>query len=227
MLHQMPDKMKKTGDEATGDISGDIGELGLSQMSLNERARLAALIELDGDETLRSHLLGAIGRTETGRGARGSIRELPSTWTIIHVLDRMEEAFEILAGMPMATRPKQYGNAMPAVQQQRLSFKDQLDMMATGELEQMAEDRNRVRLAATSAQVSRMDQALSWPVQYLADRPEQAKAVSLRALWAAMHVDIRKRCERRGIDHAAFNARWQEGTKIIAATLIARRVPVS
>lgn len=199
----------------------------ISALSLAGRARLAALIELDGDQALRTHLLGAIGRSETVRGARGGVRELPSTWSMIHILDRMEEAFEILAGMPMATRPKQYGNAMLAIHHQRLSIKDQLDMMASGELEQMAEDRNRVRLAPTSAQVSRMDQALGWPFQYLSDRPELAKAVSLRALWAAMRVDIHKRCERRGIDHAAFNAHWQEGTRIIAATLIARRVPVS
>lgn len=202
-------------------------DVDISALSLAGRARLAALVELDGDAALRTHLLGAIGRSETGRGARGGARELPSTWSMIHVLDRMEEAFEILAGMPMTTRPKQYGNAMPAIHHQRLSIKDQLDMMASGELEQMAEDRNRVRLAPTSAQVSRMDQALGWPFQYLSDRPELAKAVSLRALWAAMRVDIRKRCEGRRMDHDLFNRQWQEGTRIIAATLIARRVPVS
>jgi len=226
MLHQMPDKMKKTGSvDISGDIMSPGDNLNLSSMSLIEQARLSALIDLDGADDLRQHLLGALGRTDTQ--PRRAARELPATWSLIHVLDRLEEAFVVLSGLPAHTRPREYGNAMPTPLQERMSFKDLIEMSASGELEQMQEDRNRVRLAATSAQVSRMDQALSWPVQYLSDRPELAKAVSLRALWAAMHADIRKRCERRGIDHDAFNRHWQEGVRIIAATLIARRVPVS
>jgi hypothetical protein len=47
--------------------------------------------------------------------------------------------------------------------------------------------------------ISRMDQALRWSLEYLSDALELARAVSLRALWAAMRVDIRKRCERHGL----------------------------
>lgn len=208
----------------TRHVATSIDATRLPDLSLTEHARLSALIDLDGTDELRQHLMGAIGRTT--QAPRGT-RELPSTWTLIHTLDRLEEAFAVLASMPARRGPKQYGNAMPTPVQERMSFKDLIDMSATGELEQMEADRNRVRLAATSAQVSRMDQALSWPVQFLSDRPELAKAVSLRALWAAMRTDIRKRCERRGMDHDLFNRQWQDGVKIIAATLIARRVPVS
>jgi hypothetical protein len=142
-------------------------------------------------------------------------------------LDRLEEAYEVLAGMPMVTRPKQYGNAMPMPSQQKLSIYDQIEMLGTGELEQMHEDRNRVRLAATSAQVTRMEQALRWPFEYLGDRPQLARAISLRAMWAAMRADIRKQCERRGMNHELFNQNWQQGLKIITAALVARKVPVS
>lgn len=221
----MPERIKKTGQGTAGDISGDIANIEMSPLSLIEQARLSALIDLDGADDLRQHLMGAIGRTDAQ--PRRAARELPTTWTLIHVLDRLEEAFTVLAALPARTRPKQYGNAMPTPVQERMSFKDLIDMSESGELEQMEADRNRVRLAVTAAQVTRMDEALRWPAQYLADRPEMAKAVSLRALWAAMRTDIRKRCERRGIDHTAFNAHWQAGAKIITATLIARRVPVS
>jgi hypothetical protein len=224
VLIQMTEKKDK---KRSGDIGDKNVAVELSQMSLTERARLAALIEVDGDEALRTHLLGAIGRRETARGARGAGRVVPDRWTQIHVLDRLEEAYTVLAGMPMVTRPKQYGNAMPTPFQQKLSILDQIEMMGTGELEQLHEDRNRVRLAATSAQVSRMDQALGWPFEYLRDRPELAKAISLRAMWAVMRADIRKQCQRRGLHHETFNWQWQEGLSIITATLVATKVPVT
>jgi hypothetical protein len=152
---------------------------------------------------------------------------VPAVWTQIHVLDRLEEAYEVLSALPAKTRPKQYGNAMPTVVQERPSLKDLLDMSEAGALEQFEQDRNRVRLAPTTAMVSRMDQALRWPLEHLSDKPELARAVSLRALWAAMRVDIRKRCERRGLHHETFNVQWQAGLRIITGRLIAQRVPVS
>lgn len=200
----------------------------MSHMSLSARAKVAALIEADGDDMLRTHLLGAIGRNDRALASRRTVREVPTTWTQIHTLDRLEEAYEVLASMPMATRPKQFGSAMPTpFQEQRLSLLDQVLMHETGELELMHEDRNRVRLSATSAQVSRMEQALRWPFEYLGDRPDLAKAISLRAMWSVMKVDIRKRCASRAIDHRAFNAQWQTALSLITGTLIARKVPVS
>lgn len=214
-------------EENDGDIPGDNVPEALSKMSLTGRARLQVLIERDGDTDLRQHLLGAMGRSETTRGARRAAREVPDRWTIIHTLDRLEEAYQVLAGMPMATRPKQYGNAMPTPHRERLSIYDQIEMLGTGELEQLHEDRNRVRIAPTSAQVTRMEQALRWPFEYLGNRPELAKAIQLRAMWSAMGVDIRKRCERRGINHEVFNANWQQALGIITGALIARKVPVT
>lgn len=200
----------------------------LPEMSLADRAKLAALIEMDGDSDLRTHILGAVGRSETGRGGRGASRPVvPERWSQIHVLDRLEEAFGTLAAMPMAGRPKAYGNGLPTPVQERIPLIELFEMEQSGQLEQMREDRNRVRLAATADQISRMDQALSWPGQFLAHDPDIAKAVQLRALWAAMRVDIRKRCQRRGLNHEAFNARWQAGVAVITGQLIARKVPVT
>jgi hypothetical protein len=194
-------------------------------MSLTKRARLAALIELDGDDGLRGHLLGVVGRMEAPAGRRSSVREVPSTWTMVHVLDRLEEAYEVLLALPARTRPKQYGNAMPTPVQERPALKDLLEMAEAGE--SFEEDRNRVRLAPTTAQITRMDQALAWPMEYLADRPDLAKAISLRALWAVIRADIRRSCQRRGLDHKLFNRQWQEGLKVVTATLTARRVTVN
>ena len=82
----------------------------MSQMSPIERARLAALVELDGDPALREHLLGAVGRAPERRRRD---REIPDRWTVIHTLDRLEEAVEVRAMMPASTRPKAFGSAWP------------------------------------------------------------------------------------------------------------------
>ena len=199
----------------------------MSRMSLQQRARLAALVENDGDPALRGHLLGVVGEAAPAHRGRRATREIPPQWTQIHVLDRLEEAYRVLAGMPVVAGPKQYGNGMPTVVQERMTNKDWIDLYESGEIDQMQEDRNRVRLAATSAEVTRMSQALDWPAEYLKDRPELARAISLRALWAMMRADIRKQCRRRGLDHETFNCEWQLALNLITARLIARRVPVS
>lgn len=199
----------------------------LSKLSLAARARLDALIEKDGDSALRQHLLGAIGRSETARGARGSNRPVvPDRWSQIHVLDRLEDAFRTLASQPGGGKARS-SSVWPVMEQTRLTFKDLIDMQETGELEQRQADQNRVRLAPTSLQVSQMEQALAWPFEYLSDRPELAKAIQLRALWSSMGVDIRKRCERRGMEHDEFNQFWQAALSIITGALIERRIPVS
>jgi hypothetical protein len=199
----------------------------LSTMSPADRAKLSALIEKDGDADLREHLLGAIGRANPGRGSLRAPRDVPSRWEIVHVLDRLEEAFEVMGMMPAATRPKAYGSAWPAIVQEKIPLVILAEMSAIGELETQEEEKNRVRLPPSSAQITRMEQALRWPFEFLRDRPELARAISQRSMWAAMHVNIRKRCERRGIDHDEFNRDWQEGLRIITVMLIALKVPVS
>lgn len=195
----------------------------VEKMSLEQRAKLAALIEKDGDASLRAHLLGAVARSEPGHRSRRE-REVPDRWTVIHVLDRLEEAAEVRAMMPASTRPKEFGAAWPAYTYDRGDLNAQME---TYELEKTLADRNKVRLQPSAAQVSRAEQAERWPFEYLADRPDLARAIGLRTLWSVMKVDIRKRCQARGIDHAEFNADWQAALSAITAQLIARRVPVS
>jgi hypothetical protein len=199
----------------------------LSKLSLHDRARLSALIERDGDDALRSHLLGVVGRSETARGARGRSREIPDRWTMIHALDRLEEAYAVLAGLPAATRPKAYGGAWPNVVQEKIPLVVQAELAASGELEVQQADKNRVRLPPTTAEITRMEEALRWPFEFLNDRPALARAISQKALWSAMRVDIKKRCNSHHIRHAEFNLFWQEGLRIITQQLIQRKVPVS
>lgn len=220
----MTDKKRKFETEGH---SEDNVPVDLSKMSPDQRAQLSALIERDGDSDLRQHLLGAMGRSETARGARGSSRPVvPERWSQIHILDRLEEAYRVLASQPGGGKARS-SSVWPVMEQQKLTFKDLIEMTETGELEQREADRNRVRLAPTSLQVSLMEQALAWPFEHLSDRPALARAIQLRAMWASMGADIRKRCERRGMDHDQFNADWQKALAVITGALIARKVPVS
>jgi hypothetical protein len=61
----------------------------------------------------------------------------------------------------------------------------------------------------------------------VADSPALAKAISLKAMWFAMRVDIRRRYEKRRMDYEIFNRQWLADLHFITAKLIARRIPVS
>jgi hypothetical protein len=144
----------------------------------------------------------------------------------------MKEAFEILAMDPAPTRPKAYGSAwpsyMPMTEGELRGLKNEI-LGAGGEaaLNEWYSEQNRTRPLPSSAQITRRDEALRWPFEYLRDQPALAKAFSQHSVWEAMGDNIRKQCERRGIDHDEFNVFWQEGLNIITAMLIARKVPVS
>jgi len=190
-------------------------------MNLTRRAEFAARAELRGE---RAGILGAIGQTTLTPLARA--RTVPDRWSFIHVMERMEEAFRILARLPMPTRPRGYINSMPIYLYDRGDLNSQFE---TYELERMARLRNRVRILPSPAEIERMEQALHWPTAYLsgAEFHHIARAVNLGSLWAAFDVDIDRALKRIRITRRTFNARKLQGLRIIATELIRRRVPVS
>ena len=188
--------------------------------SLQERAAKSARAELRGE---RSAILGALGQTPLPAIMR--LRRAPDRWSLIHVMERMEEAFRTLARLPMATRPRGYINSMPFYRYDRADLNSQLESY---ELERMAKLRNRVRIPPSPAEIARMEEAIHWPTAYLSG-PEfhhLARAVNLGALWAAFDADIDAGLKRIKITRRAFNARKLHGLRIITRELIQRRVPV-
>lgn len=110
-----------------------------SGQSLTERAATAARAELRGE---RAGILGAMGTSATPQGFTRA-RPVPDRWSLVHVMDRLEEGFRILARLPIATRPRGYVNSMPFPIYDRADLNAQLE---TYELEHMAQLRNRVRI---------------------------------------------------------------------------------
>ncbi len=92
----------------------------------------------------------------------------------------------------------------------------------------MAQQRNRVRIPPSPAEIARMEEALHWPAAYLggAEFHHVARAVNLGSLWAALDADVDKRLKALKITRRTFNARKLQGLRIIAWELIRRRVPV-
>ncbi len=197
------------------------GQAAASEQTLADRAATAARAELRGE---RAGILGASGPSETPHFFART-RRVPDRWSLIHVMDRLEEAFRILARLPIATRPRGYINSMPFPVYDRGDLNAQLE---TYELERMAQLRNRVRIPPSPAEIARMEEALHWPTTYLsgAEFHHVARAVNLGSLWAAFDTDIDKALKRMKITRRAFNARKLQGLRIIARELLRRRVPV-
>jgi hypothetical protein len=188
---------------------------------LAERAATAARAELRGE---RDKILGAIGATPLTPLRRA--RTVPERWTLLHVMDRMEEAFRTLSRLPLPTRPKGYINSMPIYLYDRADLNSQLETL---ELERMARLRNRVRIPPSPAEVARMEQALHWPSDYLAGAEfhHVARAVNLGSLWAAFDVDVEKALQRIKVPARTFNARKLQGLRIIATALVRGREAIS
>ena len=196
------------------------GDLPDGERSLAERAAEGARAELRGE---RAGILGALGSSAPQTLLRA--RRVPDRWSVIFVMERLEEAFRILARLPIATRPRGYINSMPFHLYERGDLNAQIE---TYELERMAQLRNRVRIPPAPAEIARMEESLHWPTAFLSG-PEfhhVARAVNLGSLWAAFDVNIDERLKRMKITRRAFNARKLQGLRVITGELIRRHVPL-
>jgi hypothetical protein len=133
---------------AKGDDASDQVSRAGAALNLSSRAAAAARAELRGD---RTGILGAIGAAAPI--PLGRTRTVPDRWSFIFVMERLEEAFRILARLPMPSRPRGYLNSMPLYLYDRGDLNSQLE---TYELERLAKLRNRVRIPPSPAEIARM-----------------------------------------------------------------------
>jgi hypothetical protein len=188
---------------------------------LAQRAAVAARAELRGER------IGILGATARVPGVPSHLRRrvVPERWSVLAVMERMEEAFRTLARLPIAVRPRGYVNSMPFYVYDRGDLNAQME---THELERMARLRNRVRIPPSPAEIERMEEALRWPIAYLsgAEFHHDARAVNLGSLWSAFDADIDARLKPLNITRRAFNARKLQGLHVIARELVRHRVRV-
>lgn len=105
--------------------------------------------------------------------------DIPTSWTPEHVQNRLIEAFRLVRRSPRVG-PRVNANGWPEYLRE---FSDLTDMI---EDEDFAEQRKKI----TAAEASRMNEALSWPMQYLDGRPLAADALMTWAYALAVKRDM-------------------------------------
>jgi hypothetical protein len=106
--------------------------------------------------------------------------DVPNEWTPEHVGVRLIEAFEILRRSGGRVGPRQHANGWPAMVHE---FADLVDAQARMLAEKEKAHARAVR--PTADEVSRMNEALRWPMAYLRGRPLAADALMI---WAYAHA---------------------------------------
>lgn len=137
---------------------------------LRRLGRLPGQIEAD-PEAVRRHWQGVLGLVD---------RKRPTRWTEDLVADRLIEARQTLARMPMTTRPGGYKTAWPAFQGMTEAEISNLQTEAyhAGTLKQLHADRNRVRIPPSQEAISRMEETIAWVARYLGDDQHSAIIVT-------------------------------------------------
>ncbi|MBN9453241.1 MAG: hypothetical protein J0I42_14935 [Bosea sp.] len=105
--------------------------------------------------------------------------EIPTQWTPEHVQNRLIEAFRLVRRNPRVG-PRVNANGWPEYLRE---FSDLTDMI---EDEDLAELRKKI----TAAEATRMNEALSWPMQYLEGKPLAADALMTWAYAIAIKRDM-------------------------------------
>jgi hypothetical protein len=126
--------------------------------------------------------------------------DIPTQWTPEHVQNRMVEAFRLVRRNPRVG-PRINANGWPDYLRE---FSDLTDMI---EDEDLAERRAKI----TAAEASRMNEALAWPMQFLAGKPLAADALMTWAYAIAIKRDM-----------AALLAHRKKRAMALAAEMMAR-----
>jgi len=155
---------------------------------------------------------------------------IPPEWNGPHVGVRLTDAWRTLNKLPMPRfYPRGFGRWWPSY---RIEWDDLLSMIGAGELEAMQRQANRVRILPSAKEISAMEQAIAWPLDYL----ETARAVLVVSVCARVTSwtgeldpdDLQREIKRR--NYGGVAEQWQKLNwrfcDRIADGLIADRVMV-
>jgi hypothetical protein len=149
---------------------------------------------------------------------------IPDVWYGFHVGLRLVEALRTLQQMPMNGHPQAFGNSWPAYAiefSERSGYEDD----EAWKKDQAAE-RNRIRPRPSSIEISRMELAIGWPIQYLRDLPQLLSAVQSAAFVRVRHQPLERAAKYLKLPGRVVR-RWnREGLDLIAAGLRRDAVPI-
>lgn len=128
-------------------------------------------------------------------------RDEPRIWTHEIVGRRLVDALRTLRRLPARTGPAGYGSTMPEI------LRDWADKLAQLENPDNSRIGVRVTRSVTSAELARMEEALSWPLRYLADDPLAGRLVWA---WAAQRARGTRPGERGDSVSESLEAAYRE-----------------
>jgi hypothetical protein len=150
---------------------------------------------------------------------------VPSQWNAAHVGLRLADAWRVLGRMPWRSPyPREFGRCWPPY---RIEWTDLMAMIGAGELEAMQRSANRSRVLPSAKEISQMEHAIGWPMQYLAE-PREVLIVNVCARIKSIDGDLAYEIKRRKYDGEADSWRRLNWTlcDTIADALIGKRVMV-
>lgn len=174
--------------------------------------------------TSRNPLFVDIDQAGRIAGERADGYAPPRLWTPEHVDVRLTEAFEVLMCIPMTAGPKRFGNAMPSYLHDISDLQAQAE---SGELAKAQKHAMRRRGVAQTAEISRMEDALGWPLRYLKTESALAKAVAWSCFRKAVKREDGKLHRALGVSRRTFFRYRIKGLQIIANGLNSHRVLVT
>jgi hypothetical protein len=150
---------------------------------------------------------------------------VPAEWNGPHVSVRLVDAWRTLNKIPMMrASPRTFGRWWP---QYRVEWDDLLAMIGAGELESMQREANRVRILPSAKEISQMEIAINWPMNYL-DNERAVLVVNVCARIASFDGDLDREIRRRcyGGDAEEWQQQNWDYCDRIADELIEDRVMV-
>jgi hypothetical protein len=150
---------------------------------------------------------------------------IPPQWTGPHVQLRLMDAWRVLSKMPWRSPyPRAFGRWWPPY---RVEWTDLMAMLGGGELEELQREANRTRVLPSAKDISQMEQAIGWPMEYL-DEPRCVLIVNVCARVASFDGDLAREIKRR--NYGGDAEQWQQLNwqfcDAIADQLIGRRIMV-
>lgn len=148
----------------------------------------------------------------------------PPTWSGAHVGLRITEGFVTFRTMQVKDYSTEARTAWPSYMYE---FDDLVEQQKQGELERTQQQQNRTRVSPSVREIARAIEVCYWPMKYLSVRyPWLCEAVNAVSLAHALERDAGWVTRKRGGYADTWRARHDEGCEIIAAGLLADRVPV-
>jgi hypothetical protein len=145
---------------------------------------------------------------------------LDALWTPPMVQAVLIEAARTAVRVAGRVGPAGFRSNMP---EHLLEFGDEVGQIETDE---HGKGRNRVMLGATSAQISRMERAMVWPITYLPHDEEGRRCLQLFVRCRALRLRFNRACKDAGISRASAYRARDAGLALIAQGLNRDRVPV-